>query len=181
MHTGDYTQIKTIDEFYPLIRSDFAKAHGEDYLLYLDRIESYIQECQSYRELGTMQGASLSAALTNKIIKAHCIDIDMSRIRQLLHIFKPYNVVFTESDSLSDRIVPEPTDFLLIDSLHQPTHVTSELNKYGKKTNKYILLHDTHKQSGIRVAVDSWVKINPEWEVVEHCKLNVGFSVLKKV
>ena len=54
-------------------------------------------------------------------------------------------------------------DLLFIDSNHEATHVSSELEKYGSLVRKegLILLHDTHHRQfgeGIRKSLEEWAK-----------------------
>ena len=59
--------VTTLDEFYSEIRKQHIEAHGEHYCAQHDAMVSLMAECDSYKELGTHQGAS-AAADTSEIL-----------------------------------------------------------------------------------------------------------------
>ena len=57
MHTSEVSHVKTVEEFYKSIREQQEVAHGKEYCDQHDAIIKYMKECESYKELGTHQGA----------------------------------------------------------------------------------------------------------------------------
>ena len=63
MHTADLGHVKTVEEFYKSIRTQQEVAHGKEYCDQHDAIIKYMKECNSYKELGTHQGATAACVM----------------------------------------------------------------------------------------------------------------------
>ena len=97
MESGRYIMIlanlkeaTNIDEYQNSLKQQLQKAHGEQYTDYLDEIYKLTKNSQSYREIGTYQGASTSTAMMNKIPYVETIDLDFVHINPHKHIFETH-------------------------------------------------------------------------------------------
>jgi len=80
--------VKTLPEFYTEIRKQQEEAHGSEYCWQHDAMQKLMrEECNTYKELGTHQGASAAAACLTNPKSAELIDINHEKIRPFEHIF----------------------------------------------------------------------------------------------
>jgi len=181
--------VKTLPEFYTEIRKQHEEAHGHDYCWQHDAMQKLMKECDTYKELGTHQGASAAAACLTNPKKVTLIDIDLHRWRPFEQIFLDYceenNIEFKAKEMSSvDQESAGLTDLLLIDSNHQPHHLVAELQLHAKTVQKYIVLHDTSRLFGrpderlYQVAEQFCSGITP-WVIKFREKANVGYTVLQ--
>ena len=145
--------VKTLPEFYTEIRKQHEEAHGHEYCWQHDAMKECMTECNTYRELGTHQGASAAMACLQNPMQVELVDISFDKWRPFEHIFYDYcgqnniSLIIKEKSSL-DPHTASPVDCLLIDSNHQPTHLRKELDLHGRSVKKYIILHDTSRLFG---------------------------------
>lgn len=190
MINAELGHVTSVEEFHNEIVRQQEEAHGEHYCLMHQAIQRYLKECNSYMELGTHQGGSLSAALLCNPRDIYVRDIDLSRYNKFLKpIAEKYckenniklDVKQIDSTSIASTA---PVDILMIDSNHNPNHMSRELETHKHFVSKYIIAHDTQIINGRQD--DSLYRClakfaNDEgWEVIEHIKLNVGYTVIKK-
>jgi hypothetical protein len=190
MINAELDYVKTLPEFYTEIRKQHEEAHGHDYCWQHDAMQECMKVCDTYRELGTHQGASAAAACLTNPKKVTLVDIDFHRWRPFEKIFNTYceenNIQLTVLEkSSADPSTASPVDCLLIDSNHQPAHLFKELNLHGPLTKKYIVLHDTTRLFGkpddrLWKVANQWVDtgINP-WRVKFRETANVGYTILE--
>ena len=182
--------VKTLPEFYTEIRKQQEEAHGSEYCWQHDAMQKLMrEECNTYKELGTHQGASAAAACLTNPKSAELIDINHEKIRPFEHIFVEYckenniKLNIREMSSIDPKSV-SPTDLLLIDSNHQPTHLIKELQLHKDYVRKYIVLHDTSRLFGKpddrlwQVAQNFCSGITP-WVIHFRETASVGYTVLK--
>ena len=101
-----------------------------------DAIRFYLMNCDSYKELGTHQGASAAAAMTGGKIPSYMelIDINHEKYRwKLKSLAVPYakenniELIVREADSTSlASLSHKAVDMLVIDSLHKRSHMEQE-------------------------------------------------------
>lgn len=92
------------------------------------------------------------------------------------------------ADSL--KIDPiEPTDLLLIHSVHHADRLWAELERHGRQVRRYLALVSTGafaeksedgKGPGLLPAMRRWVKEHPEWSVIRHTDEQWGLTVLSR-
>lgn len=173
-------------EYNKILKENLKKAHGIDYIDYLDKINELLLNCKSYREIGTWQGASTSVALLNKINYIETIDLSFELINPHVDIINNFikkeniNFIMKEVDSLKN-IIDTEVDFLLIDGYHSPKHVEKELKKYAPWTKKYIMLHDTTLVPKLQNTVNNFLLENTNWVLESQHTKNVGYMVIKNV
>ncbi len=190
MLTATIENVKTLKDFYSQIRcqQEDPKNHGKAYCAHHDFIQRYMEDCDSYKELGTHQGASAAAALLGGAKEVHLIDHTLEKFNWQKHLFEKFaeenNVSLNVYEMSSiDKRCAVSTDMLMIDSLHKWSWTIQELELHAARTKKYIVLHDTavvNKQpSDIGPGVHEWCKHN-DWEVLEEETKNVGSMIIKK-
>ena len=133
MINSELGHVKTLDEFNSEIRRQQEEAHGEHYCAIHDAIKKYMEECDSYMELGTHQGGTASTALLCNPKLVQLVDIDLSRYQKFLQpIAEQYCVdnnieLFPLQESSISIKSTKRVDMLVIDSLHHPNHMIQEL------------------------------------------------------
>lgn len=186
MYQVNYSQCQNITDHYETSLNQLAQGYVPEYVKYLPHIREYMKECNSYRELGTNQGASAAAVLLEKVPFVQLIDKSFSRLNPSKHYFEAYakenniELNLVESSSLEVNITRN-TDFLFVDSVHKYNHVTKELNIYSPFVNKYIMIHDTVGYPGVGQAVVDFLKNTTEWKQCFHYNHpKAGYTVLEK-
>ena len=83
------------------------------------------------------------------------------------------------------QTLPEPVDFLFLDTEHNGERATAELELHAKNVKRYIVFHDTElygevgdNGSGMASAIEEWVESHPEWFVMHHTAHQYGLTVL---
>lgn len=179
MIQGDFTHCTTIEEFYKEISQTHRNAHGKEYTAHHSKMMEILPFCETYRELGVMQGATAACAVISGIKDIHLIDIDISRFLPYVPLFSEVDMLVTECDDLKVQNL-YPVDFLLVDSLHTYRHVKAQLEVHANYVKKYIMFHDTAAQKDVKLAVDEFLRANEDWKLVLHYPENVGYSLIER-
>lgn len=178
-------RVSNLGDYYTELYSLHANTHRPEYMLVHDEIIERVNECESYTELGVNQGATLAAALLQNPKRVRAYDIKLKPYNFAKHLFEGYiqenNIDYAiyETDSLICAI--EPVDVLYIDTLHKHDHLRKELTRHGDKAKRYIILHDTAAQKGLKRAAKEYVEQNKHWKIERVCDINVGFMTLKRI
>ena len=186
MIVANLKEAKNINEYQALLKQQLQKAHGEQYTDYLDEISKLTKNSQSYREIGTFQGASTSTAFSNMIPYIETIDLDFVHINPYKHIFETHaqqnriEFKMIQTDSLKYN-VDKKTEVLLIDGYHNPKHVAKELVKYAPWTTQTIILHDTTLFPRLWKSVQNFLNNNKDWNLDYRHTVNAGYTVLGKI
>jgi len=190
MINAELGHVKTLKEFHDEITKQQTEAHGEGYNDIHEAIQKYIKDCNTYMELGTHQGGTAAAAMLAKPKNVILIDIDMSRYYKFLSPIADkwcsennINLTIKQCSSIELGSIAN-TDMLMIDSVHNPNHMSKELALHGGNVNKYILAHDTsvllgQQNDALFRVLDQFAKTNG-WKVIERGTINAGYTVLKK-
>ena len=178
MITVDLTHIDNLPEFHKEIRRLHEEDNDEHYCLLHDVIVKLRGECDTYKELGTNQGGTASAAA---LAGYKCIFIDyrFHQIQPYWHLFKPYDVEFRQVDSASGSAAEGEVDLLLIDSLHKAYHLKKELVVHKDAVKKYIAFHDTHAYKSLLPVID-WFCKEYSWEITEHHDKGAGYTLIRR-
>ena len=192
----DLTSCKTLKTFYKKIRAFHEEVHGDGgYTDHHDEIANLAKECDSYRELGVMQGATSACAALAGILDQQLFDIQddyWKPYKKLWDDYKGLNYKFYKMSDLDTKI-PDMSasgklpnvDLMLIDSIHHYNHVFKALKLHAPTVNKYIILHDTViDQDGLptlQKAVNDYTMIDFRWQCIKYHRENVGYSVLKRI
>lgn len=176
-------KFNSLEEFYTEIRNTHEEAHGKEYTAQHDVIKDKVNECESYRELGVMQGATAACAALAGYKSLHLIDIDLKPFRAFEKLFNGINYKADQKSSIKFKSEElDSVDLLLIDSLHLKGHLSKELDLHAPRVNKYILFHDTFAKQELQEVIDKFIKNNTtSWELEEYYQKNVGYTLIKRI
>lgn len=91
------------------------------------------------------------------------------------------------SASLTTEI--EPTDLLILDTVHSAERLTAELDRHAEKVRKRILVRSTgafgvkaegEDKPGLFAAMRQFIEDNPEWFVARHTREQWGWTLLSR-
>ena len=183
MIKGDFTHCENIVQFYSEIRTLHEEAHGKEYVAHHDEMSRLAKECTSYRELGTMQGATAAALAVAGIPYIQLVDITFEKFRPYQHLFKDINLEMHEISSIDPSLSSlKPVDMMLVDSVHVGAYTLKELALHAKSVRKYIVFHDTVKPTDdIQKAIMQFLKQNTNWTLETVYTQNVGFTTIRRV
>lgn len=185
----DITHVKNIKEFYKEIVEAQQGSHGKEYTQHHNALVKCAKECETIKELGVCQGATLAALLMTNPKKITGIDIAPHYFLPYIKHFHKYaeenNVDFSyENMSSHDNASVSEVDLLHIDSLHTPKHLLQELKLHAPHVKKYIVCHDTANfkgSKGLFQTIAHYItEIEQEWSVVDHYIQRVGYTVIKR-
>jgi GT2 family glycosyltransferase/Tfp pilus assembly protein PilF len=98
--------------------------------------------CEHITEFGTRTGVSTTAFLFAQPRKLICYDRQkLPQVDLLGSVAGQTEFVFVQGDVL--RVDIEETDLLFIDTWHVYEQLREELRRHGRRTRKYLVLHDT--------------------------------------
>jgi hypothetical protein len=86
---------------------------------------------------------------------------------------------FTCASTIDPEISIEETDLLFIDTEHTFDQLSVELKLHGSKVRKYIAFHDTATCEGLFLAIDDFIKQNPQWKYKLVISESYGFTVIE--
>lgn len=182
---------------------------------HLPTLFKYASNCESAIECGVRRCVSswalLYGILNNKKEKKQLLlnDISPCNIDELLNLASGLDVeIQSEWISNIDLNLSQNYDMVFIDTWHVYGQLKRELSKFGKITNKYIVMHDTtideiHSESvrnkhdisqkmkefqfsydevtiGLKKAIDEFLLENPEWKLLEKFTNNNGLTILER-
>ncbi len=180
---------------------------------HLPTLKDLAMECSTIVEIGVREliGSTwglLSGLAENGSLKRSYIGIDLNLppanlldFAQKLSAANQIEFAFWQANDMQIDI-PQ-VDFLFIDSLHNYSHLTYELEKFSSKVDIYIAMHDTSEpfgnqdeapfddsaypewidrtKRGLWPAVEDFLNRHPEWSLHMR-KFNChGLTVLKRV
>jgi predicted O-methyltransferase YrrM len=182
---------------------------------HLPTLCKYASKCESIIECGVRRCVS-SWALANGLLQNN------SPVKKLLlNDIQPCNIddfllktnglgidVSYQWCSNVEMELEQNYDMVFIDTWHVYGQLKRELNAFGKKTNKYIVMHDTEIDgvygesvrnkhdvaekmemfgmtreevtTGLQPAIDEFLASNPEWKVCEVFTNNNGLTILER-
>lgn len=174
-------------------------------------LKKYASECAHVTEMGVRSIVStwaLLAANPKQVVSIDLIhpSIYGGNLEEVEALTKAQGIDFRFIEGNTLQIDIAQTDLLFIDTLHSYIHLISELRKFNKKVNKYIVLHDTEtfafrdedgividdsrmdevnkliniEKTGLWTAVVDFLQEYPEWEVLEKATNNNGMTVLAR-
>jgi hypothetical protein len=146
-------------------------------------------ECRHVTEFGVRGGVSTAALLAGVAAaggsmtaydEADC----WGTINRLVDAGGP--IGFARGNSLKLNI--DPTDLLMIDTIHTGWHIEAELQRHAAKVRRYIVMHDTETfgtvgddgREGMMPAIKRFVQAQPEWRIAEHHRNSHGLTVLER-
>ena len=190
MHPSDYSNCSTLEE---VVNSLYNEDSSEHTILRNDCIASAAKQCTSAMELGIFQGSCLALMYVNLQSPKTLYGVDINTNRFLEGGLKPHFEDYAkkmkvsiptiiETSSLKKNSVKE-VDFLHIDSLHHPKHLTEELKLHAPNIKKYIAFHDINQNnSALGKVVRDFVSKNPKWQLdTYYDKGKCGHALIKRV
>ena len=190
MIIADLSHVTSVQEFNDEIRRIQDDAHGEGYCDIHDLIAKYIPECNSYMEVGVMQGGTASAAMLANVKNICLVDVDLSKYRKYLHpLATDYceengiTLQLKEADSRSEAACKN-VDMLMIDTVHNSKFMNQELARHHMNVRKYIVAHDTSIVQGKpnEMLYNTLAEFADKhgWSVVDRSTRSAGCTVLKR-
>ena len=190
MINAELSHVTTLQEFYNDIVRQQTEAHGADYCDHHPSIVRYMEECDSYTELGTHQGATAACVMLTNPSSVTLVDIDTSRYQKFLgpiaeQYCKDNNITITVKQVDSRTLAATAkTDMLFIDSYHHPAHMNAELMVHQVNVRKYIIAHDTSiinssPHDALYQVLARFCKTYP-FEIIERSSVNVGYTILRR-
>ena len=144
-------------------------------------------ECESVTEFGTNLAVSTTAFLAAQPKRLTTIDKEPSPAAEALLEFAGRTAFeIRQADSLMIDI--EPTDLLLIDSLHTFSQLAGELERHAENVRRWIVLHDTvtfgdvgeDGSRGLMAALNQFLASHAEWRIVAEYRNSHGLTVLRR-
>jgi hypothetical protein len=160
---------------------------------HLPFLEYLASQCLHITDFGTGDAHGTCALLAGCRGKVESYDLKCSQQVDYLdsiriHIPCPWR--FYEISTVDPTINIEPTDMLLIDSLHTYGQVKLELMMHAASVNRWLVFHETFSQGetsmdvpgqlGIKPAIREFLAKHPEWQQVYEVPFNHGLLLLEK-
>jgi glycosyltransferase involved in cell wall biosynthesis len=170
----------TIDDIY-----DSVKAMPRDLDRHLPALRKLAGMCEHITEFTKRRESAVAflAGTPGKVV-SYCMEPDPLQERLTTLAGDRYQCQHVPSTKVPTI---DPTDMLFIDSQHTYRRATEELEKYGKKVRRYIVMHDVlaygHRgedgtQYGLLDAAGDFIYKNPEWFVVHYATEQHGLLIL---
>jgi hypothetical protein len=206
--------LKTV--YNRLCKNDMPNKNSIDIMEHLPTLYKYAKECNSILETG-VRGCISSWAFLYGLVdsengepkRMYLNDIDVCEVTDIITLGNIFNVdVKSKWCNNLELELDESYDITFIDTWHVYGQLKRELEKFSKKTNKYIIMHDTQIdeiygesirlgcnieqqsiQSGFPVqeitkglgpAVDEFLQNNKEWYLKEKYLNNNGLTILAR-
>ena len=172
----------------PLEELYLAALHSQsdihEHLPFLYRLASTVKHIT---ELGTRRGHSTLAFL--RAAPERLVSYDLERSEQIEHLERVAEAAaiqyeFRQEDVLTAAL--EETDLLFIDTWHVEEQMRQELSRHAPRARRYLVLHDTETYGergeteghrGIWPAVAEYMRVHPEWSLLQHFPGNNGLTV----
>lgn len=168
---------------------------SSDIAAHLPLLQYFASQCEHITEFGTRGCFSTSAFIAGCQLNGLVVSYDIhsnSIIQYLQELNKkkklPCRWVFEQKNTISEDCRIEPTELLMVDSLHNYYQVSSELKKHGRQVQKYLVFHDTYSQGlesvdrpgegGILKAIIEYTE--NEWNLIYQCDFNHGLMVYER-
>jgi predicted O-methyltransferase YrrM len=162
---------------------------------HLPTLYELAKKCEHITEMGVRTGLSTRAFLYAAPQRLVSYDLILdAAVEAWFEAAKSLklNYSYIKGDTLELQI--EQTDLLLIDTLHNYDQLKAELALHADAVGRYIVFHDTEYWGeigesysgqeglkGIRYAIDEFLELHPEWQIildVENCN---GLVVIERV
>lgn len=185
MQQVDYSSCSNLHDVAEKTLTGLSEVYHNAFPEYIRQIPKFLNNCDSYRELGTNQGGSASVALLENLTYYELVDKSFKNFNPIKRHVSDYceknkiEIVYHEMSSL-DVKTDIMTDFILIDSVHKYKHVSAEIKLYEPLTKKYMMFHDTFGFPGVGQAVKDFLNSNANWKLIEEQQETPGYMVLKR-
>lgn len=157
---------------------------------YLTTLVRFASKVKHITEFGVNTGVSTCAFLSTAPKKMISYDIKKEpEVDELIELAKKENINFEFKLDNDLFIDIEPTELLLIDTIHCYEQIKMELTLHGHKVSKYIMIHDViqygqqgHKvgEKGIMPAIKEFLNDHANWKVSDFRDDGCGLMILEK-
>ena len=150
------------------------------------RIDDYTRlakDCDVILELGVYTGLTTTAFLLAKPKRLISIDnnsVHFSLLHELNRLAALQETDFTFLNINDLDYESDGQDLLLIDTTHYYDQTLKELEKFGPRTRKRIVLHDCASHEGVFQAVAEWLWHHKLFHIAEHDNRGDGICVLER-
>lgn len=184
-------QINAIKEAIPAIDSGYEMFKGveRDINLHMPLLKNLASRVDTVTEFsGRRESFFAFAAAKPEKIRSWNMEGDPYVLRTV-ELLKEAGCDIGYTQSMGEEVSKiEPTGLLFLDTEHTYDRVLDELMKFGKKTDHYIALHDTHiyglhgsdGKRGVLHAISVFMSEFPEWGIYFHTDIQYGLTVLTK-
>lgn len=185
LHGPGEEDVKSLDSLY-----QWALENPRDLDKHLPTLRLYAKQCKHVTEITKRRESSigLMAGKPKKMV-TYSVEKDQRVYDALSQLTEnEYKLTFVSSDGVDEKDIEE-TDLLFIDSEHTGKRLRNELNKFGPKVRRFIIMHDTRTygnkgedgQPGLLHAARQWMDKNPEWFGQFHTEDQYGLTILGRV
>ncbi len=177
-----------------LIKQKYEEACNipSDIFKHLPKLKEIAEQSETITEFGVRGVVSTWAFLAGKPKKLTSYDIVNCPVNGIKEAAKEQGTDFNFiiGDTLNIEI--EPTNTLMIDTLHNYNQLKKELELHTSKVSKYLIFHDTTSfewngeyydgipKKGIWPAIQEFLDVNPQWKIKERSIINNGLTVLER-
>jgi len=171
-----------------------ARGTPSDIWEHLELLARLASLCDHVTEFGVREGTSTVALLFGRPKVVVSYDMGpLSHLEALQLAATEAGVQFRFCQMDVRTIEIDPTDFLLIDSLHTFDQLTVELGLHAARVRRYIAMHDTttfgdrgggdmeaHTKIGLWPAIALFLREHREWRLLFYLTNNNGMTVLER-
>jgi hypothetical protein len=147
---------------------------------HLFTLKRYAEVCDHITEFGVERGASTLAFIAGRPKKLVSYDIKPCSINSQIKIAKEEGIDFTFTVANDLEVDIEETDLLFIDTHHTYGQLKAELYMHESKVRKYIIMHDTEKFQGLRIALSEFLISHNQWSVFENYLNGYGLTIITR-
>ncbi len=146
-----------------------------------DTYTRYAAMVESVTEFGVYTGLSTAAFLRGNPRRLRSYDITdqyLTVLPELYNHAQSHGGDFEFAIGNSLEITIDPVDLLFIDTVHKRKHTQQELDKHAHNVKRFIIFHDTAAWPGVYKAACDFMRVNPQWSIVEQCNIDSGLLVI---
>jgi hypothetical protein len=191
--TAERQATMLIDHLYQRVR-----ATPSDIWEHLELLSRLASLCDHVTEFGTREGTSTVALLFGRpkaVVSYDIRPLGLAAVLRSAAAEAGVQFQFCQKDVQTIKI--DPTDFLLIDTLHTFDQLTVELSLHAERVRRYIAVHDTTtfgdrggggeiddmetpKKVGLWPALALFLREHQEWQLLFYLTNNNGMTVLER-
>ena len=181
-----------IDEIF-----ENARTTPSDIFEHLELLSRLASLCDHVTEFGARDGASTAALMFGRPKTLISYDIQpfgQAEMFERAAVEADVQFSFVHADVLAVKI--DPTDFLMVDTLHTFDQLRAELGLHAGRVRRYIAMHDTttfgdhgggevgdlvaRTKVGLWPAIAQFLRENRRWRLLFYLTNNNGMTVLER-
>jgi spore coat polysaccharide biosynthesis predicted glycosyltransferase SpsG len=176
-------------------KNDCGQGIYSDISAHLPLLEFLASRCDHITEFGTRDCYSTIALIYGCRKEGKVVSYDIKSTPDIEFLLSkkddlPCDWEFRLDNTIREDLEIEPTDLLLIDTLHTYDQVKKELELHANKVNQAILFHDTFSQGeksldiigepGINQAINEFLSEN-NWRITYQVQFNHGLVLMENM